>query len=473
MKIAPHATGTGLLTAEPPGRRGLRGWADSLSRVLELRDTAMGPPAYIVFAVLLALHVAVFANAIAYLPAEADDLRLISTAVRAESPLELLTRDAGLKNPVYRPLLSISLWAVYEVFGVRSWPNQLLGLLLHFANLCLLAWILLRSGAPRLAVLGGSALAVSSIYTVSPVVWVADRATLMTAFCVLLLVAHAVDRHARRQGLSAMFVALVSAAAVLSKEAGVIVPLLALLCAAGLHRHGTRAARLRVTAAVVGVLAGYAAVRFAIFGWDALGYDESGYLLATWHYDSAAGLAPGWRLWAAIENVLKNMIAVALPIFDNEGGFQNRATLIKLAPIWMPTALLAAMALRRRWSPLQRLAVALIVLNALVHYAAFRHRVQYVAWLGLCVWVAASPGLVTTRLRRTAAAAMLCAVLGGLAYGSAFVADGWLYRYRMVTALRLAPLQARYPREIDRALVERILRRYGSPATGPAAAANH
>src|SRR5690606_29816115 len=122
---------------------------------------------------------------------------------------------------------------------------------------------------------------------------------------------------------------------------------------------------------------------------------ESGYLLATWHYDSAAHLEPGWRLWAAVENVLKNVLALVLPIFDNEGGFQNRAALIRLAPIWIPTALLATVALRRPWSPLQRFAVALIVLNALVHYAAFRHRVQYVAWLGLGVLVAASPGLTT------------------------------------------------------------------------------
>ncbi|HEX7084995.1 MAG TPA: hypothetical protein VF198_01425, partial [Vicinamibacterales bacterium] len=451
MTITPHAPGAGTLTESPPAPLRLRVWADTLVRRLELRSPATDLPVYLIVAVLLALHLAVFANAIAYLPAEADDLRLISTAARVESPLDLLTRDAGLKNPVYRPLLSISLWAVYEAFGVRSWPNQLLGLLLHFANLCLVAWILLRSGVPRLAVLGGSALAVSSIYTVSPVVWVADRATLMTAFCGLLLVAHAVDRDTRRRALSAGFVAIVSAAAVLSKETGVIVPVLALLCAAGLHPHGTPVARVRVAAAAVGVLAGYATVRLAIFGWDALGYDESGYLLATWHYDSAAHLEPGWRLWAAVENVLKNVLALVLPIFDNEGGFQNRAALIRLAPIWIPTALLATVALRRPWSPLQRFAVALIVLNALVHYAAFRHRVQYVAWLGLCVWVAASPGLTTGRLRRAMAAAMLCALLGGLAYGSAFVADGWLYRYRMVTSLRMAPLLARYPREIDRA----------------------
>ncbi|HEY8536208.1 MAG TPA: hypothetical protein VIL25_07150 [Vicinamibacterales bacterium] len=453
----------------PPAPRMPRGWADTIVRTLELRTAASALPAYLVFSVVLALHVAVFANAISYLPAEADDLRLISAAVRVDNPLELLTRDAGLKNPVYRPLLSMSLWAVHEVFGVRSWPNQLLGLLLHFVNLCLLVWILLRSGVPRLAVLGGSALAVSSIYTVSPVVWVADRATLMTAFCMLLLVAHAIDRGAQQRELSATLVAIASATAVLSKESGVIVPVLALLCAAGLHRHGTRAARLRVAFTATGILAGYGAVRLAIFGWGALGYDESGYLLATWHYDSAAHLARGWHAWAAVENVLKNMAAVALPIFDNEGGFLDRIALIKLAPIWIPTAVLAATALRRPWTSVHRLAFALIVLNAVVHYAAFRHRVEYIAWFGLCLCVAASSGLTTGRLRLATAAALFCAVLGGLAYGTAFVADGWLYRHHMLRDLHLAPLQNRYPRDIDRALVERILRRYADQPVMPAA----
>jgi hypothetical protein len=461
--------------AAPGPDAGVRpaGRTDALATALEPDGSpaAVALPIPLIAAMLLALHVAVFANAVWYLPAEADDLRLLSVVAQTEDPLQLFARDAGLTNPVYRPLLSLSLWATYALFDVRSWPHQLISLCLHFVNVCLLAWILLRAGTSRTTVLCASALAVSSLYTVSPAVWVSDRATLMAACCVLLLIAHGVVRGAERRGLGAWWIAGLSALAVLSKESGVIVPLLALLGAAGLHPYWTRAGRTRAAAAALAVLAGYGLVRLAVFGSGGLGYDESGYLLATWHYESAARLPSGWRLWAAVENVVKNLISGPLPVFDNEGGFWRAADAIRLAPLWIPAAVLTLAASRRPWSPLQRMAAAAIVLNAVVHYAAFRHRVQYIPWIALCAFVAASPGLTAGRLRgRTAGLAAMCLLVTGLAWGTSFVQEGWHYRYRMIKELRLQPLEDRYPHSIDRTLVTRILQRYGrrSGAAGPA-----
>ena len=87
------------------------------------------------FVVLLAF--AIYQRALWFVPAAADDLRILSSVSQTRDPLSYFATDWGMQNTywltdgridtkrrTYRPLHSISIWLGYRMFGVRAYPNQ-------------------------------------------------------------------------------------------------------------------------------------------------------------------------------------------------------------------------------------------------------------------------------------------------------------------------------------------------------------
>jgi hypothetical protein len=148
--------------------------------------------------VLLLMYVAPFHRALTFPPSEPNDLRFLSQVSRVSNPLKYLIGDWGEAPYVsgeygmYRPLHPISLWLVYKCFGVWAMPNQLINLALHFANVFLVLIILLRIHKDRFSALLFSTMFMVSLYTVSPAIWVTDRADLQVGLALLLLIYHIV-----------------------------------------------------------------------------------------------------------------------------------------------------------------------------------------------------------------------------------------------------------------------------------------
>jgi hypothetical protein len=156
----------------------------------------------------------------------------------------------------------------------------------------------------------------------------------------------------------------------------------------------------RLLRACVFVIAGYLVLRFAVFGSAAATYPESGFLLGTWGYADSSTLTLRQFAITLIENPLKHVVAIALPIFTDEGALRN-AGLWSDPEFWLATTGLVAIAGRPR-SRAQWLALTVILLNAVIHYAVFRFRTLYIPQLAMVVYVAASPALITPWRQRVA-----------------------------------------------------------------------
>lgn len=213
-----------------------------------------------------------------------DDVALVSENAYIRSPrfvAEHFHRDFGILSHgslsvrwYYRPLLGLSFFADYQVWGNNPAGFHLTNVLLHVLCSLLVALLARRlSGQDSVGALAGLFFAVHPAH-VEPVAFISGRVdALATAFGLVAVLAPLVARGAggprRRvwQGLG--WVA--AAGALLSKESGVLVPPLVFLCLAwDARRNGApwqRAIRsgLRESAGAFGVLALYLGGRQAFF----------------------------------------------------------------------------------------------------------------------------------------------------------------------------------------------------------------
>jgi hypothetical protein len=409
------------------------------------RHRADAPGVYL----LLLGCVAVYGRSLTFAPADADDLILLSKVAGESNPLAFFISDWGLGNNCYRPLHTALLWLTYRVAGVWAAPHQLLNLALHLAVAVLLYDTVRRNADATIGLLAAG-LALVSIYTLSPASWVSDRPTLIVALCLLLLVRH-LDRAERPDG---GYLAALSAVALLGKESGILVPGLA---AAAVLTRTPRDGRLRTLVPIGLVLLGYAGVRALAFGMRAASYSENGYLLAFIPYDERSLLPAPLQIVAAVENVAKSALAVVAPLVTSEGRLITGQRLLIVLPHAAATAALVAMSTRRPLTRLQRDALLIVVLNALVHGAVFRYRTLYLAQLAACVYVAAAAGDEPGRRRRNAVAAL--ALLLSVVRVDAIVSAEQLARRRAVET-RSGPLDGSDSR-IDPAVVDEVIRLYG------------
>jgi len=213
-----------------------------------------------------------------------DDVALVSENAYIRSPRfvgEYFRRDFGVLSHwslsvrwYYRPLLALSFFADYQVWGTNPAGFHLTNLLLHVLSSLLVALLARRlSGQDSVAALAGLFFAVHPAH-VEPVAFISGRVdALVTAFglaCVLAFLVARGERGLLRlvwQGLGCV----AAAGAMLSKESGALVPGLVFLCLVwDAHRNGAPWRRallsgLRESAGAFAILALYLGGRQMFF----------------------------------------------------------------------------------------------------------------------------------------------------------------------------------------------------------------
>jgi len=342
--------------------------------------------AWLLFTVCLAYGLGLW-----HAPIDLDQLILFTSVAEVRHPFGYFAGYWGYGNNLYRPLFSSLHWLEYRAFGVEGWPYQLLSLLLYLLVAALVFELIVRVGShrsPALRFLLGL-IAVVSPYTASAATWVADRSSTMAGLCLLLLVRHL---YLTASPPRVRYIAVLSLAAVMSRETGLLAPAFVVL-------YGWSQKRPRLVALGAAIIIGYGLLRLTLFGADATRYPESGVLLGYRGYDDSSDLSAWAYAWMLIENPIKHVVAAGLPWFDDDGGIRTGLDLWRFLPLWLATAVMAAAA-SGRLSAAQKLAMTAIVLNAAIHFAVFRFRTMFLAHLAFIVYVAASPALAVPWRRR-------------------------------------------------------------------------
>ena len=379
---------------------------NNLASFLALIETKSGD--LLASLALIFIGYAFYNPALRFVPVDFDDLVLLSSVKKIGNPLEFFTRDWGFGNYGYRPLHSISLWFGYKLFGVSAGPNQLVNVLLHIFVILLLYTLLARLQQNRLLAFLFSCLSLVSFYTLSPATWVSDRPTLLVAFFLLIALNYLCRLPQERQP-SLLLLGGLSTLALLSKESGLLVPLAIIffLMVAAQKSAG----RTRTFLFLLALITIYFLFRFFLFGSQAGTYEESGYLFGFRYYSNSGVLSGEEAILARVDNVVKNMIAIFLPIFDGQGKLSPIGSWSNTVILLSTTLLLIILSTGRKLSAWQKIGLAIILLNALVHFQVFRYRTLYLAQIGLSIFLAASPLNVRNQNFRsaliTAAAALL------------------------------------------------------------------
>jgi 4-amino-4-deoxy-L-arabinose transferase-like glycosyltransferase len=343
------------------------------------------------YLILVVIGYAFYNIVLRFVPVDFDDLVLLSSVKNVQNPLNFFINDWGFGNYGYRPLHSLSLWLSYRVFGVSSGPGQLVNILLHILVVLLLYSLLVqllsRKHWPVAFVL--SCLGLISLYTVSPPTWVSDRPTLFVALCLFGLLNYLVRLRDDETPKLWVFL-LLSVLALMSKESGLIIPLLGIYYL--LFENRSKGWFIPVVVLVL-ILAGYGVFRFVIFGSNAATYTESGYLLGKNYYENLSTLQGFDRLAAYIENAVKNILAIFLPVFDGQGKLSIIGTKLNSLVVIGCTVLIFALGIGRKLTRFQRMSLVIILLNGLIHFQLFRYRTLYIPEMSFLVFIAASEGM--------------------------------------------------------------------------------
>jgi hypothetical protein len=412
------------------------------------------------YALLFLIGFSVLGTALSFVPANGDDLTLLSTVANTPTPIKFFFGDWGLGN-YYRPLHSLTLWFSYQFFGVSAGYNQLLNLILHFAIVCLL-FRLIRSIQPDITIsFLITSLSLVSIYTMSPATWVSDRPTLFVALFFLLLLNHLYKNGQPNVGRTS-YIVILSILALMSKESGLIVPLFILYYGVCMKQPAKYRTKIIIISLII--IAAYGTFRLMIFGLHTFSYSETGYMFGVIHIDNLYLLPKYLQYYVYLENVIKNLIAPIFPVFNGEGGILSIRALIRWSPLWSLTLILVALTTRKlsKLSSLQKVALVIIVLNSLIHTSVFRYRTQYLSQLAICIFVASSPLLLNSTINRKfvvnilAIALLLFNIIGV----SRSLNSTLLFRYEMLNKYDLLPIIKACSPRIDNQIVMQVLKKY-------------
>jgi len=205
------------------------------------------------------------------------------------------TYDSGY----YRPLTNTLLWIEYRLAATTDWQYNLHGVLVHWLNCVLLAWLLWElSGSLAAALLAAVLFGVHPVNAFAATQTKARADVLFATFYLGALIAYvrAWSSAAQRRWVGVGVAALLYAAALLSKETAATLPLLLVLLhllrlPAAVPRDWRRG--LLWTLPFWIVLAAYAAVRLGV--------------LDIWPYSDVAGYAERYSALVLYANVLKNV----------------------------------------------------------------------------------------------------------------------------------------------------------------------
>lgn len=417
---------------------------------MAVADRAAGSEDAAALALLAILGLALFMTSLAFLPIRGDDHHQLAAVLAMENPLPVFYGSFWGEHPYYRPLHTLLLWLGAQAFGVRWWPHQLLSVVLHLANAVLLYRILAGGGRSRRLAFLVSALYLASIHTMETAAWVAARTDLLVGACLLAYLLHAERRRAAGLEPDVRVVAVLSVLALLGKESGVLVPLLAAGGAFRLRRP--RDSRWPVLLAALTILFAYAAFRVVIFGTFAADtlYEERPILLFGGR--DLTEVPVGFRAAGYAETAVKHAVALALPVFDNQGLFLSPARLVLRSPLWLLTPVLLALIWVRPLSTVQRQGLAILALSALVHSSFFAGYLLFLGQIGLCLLIGGG------RPRRGRTAETLCAVLllTNVFFVGRFESDRLAGQRAELTRWTYEGV----PADADPALAEALMRRY-------------
>jgi len=410
--------------------------------------------------VLLMLFAALFDRAVYFVPSEPNDLRFISQVAKTSDPLKYLIGDwgegpyVGGQYGMYRPIHPISLWLVYKFFGVDAKPNQLINLGLHFANVLVLLMIILRIQKDRFAAMLYAALFMVSMYTVSPAIWVTNRALLQVGLALLLLIHHALKSNEIRAPLKTSYVLFLSCFALLSKESGLIVPLFALVVS--LYKSSTTLDRIRRATPYALIIGFYFLMRFFMFGSHSVNYHNGGYLFGIRHYNFYDDLPANLRTLSLVDNVLKNLIAPFVPLFGVLGqlDFGRKALIVIIA-----TIALVVLSIKRP-TILQMYCLVIIVLNAVLHFQIFRERSLYLAQIAFCLFVASGTVVETGTRRWVTIGLASTLLLVNILQVDHYIQGSYLWRDAEMNVRKLQTSLNTYPGRIDPEIAKRVLEYY-------------
>ena len=362
------------------------------------------------YVALSTLGYAFYNIALRFVPIDFDDLVLLSTAKNTSNPLAFFISDWGFGNYGYRPLHSLSLWLSYRLFGVSSGPAQLLNILLHIAVILLLYALLVKLLSRQHWVLafGLSCAGLVSLYTVSPPTWVSDRPTLLVTIFLLIMLNYLANLKDGEQP-KVWVLTLLSVFAMMSKESGLILPLLSIYYL--FFEVDKKSRKLSSIVIIVLLLVLYSLFRFVMFGANAASYTEAGYLFGRTYYENL-GVLQGSSRWAAyLDNMVKNILAVFLPIFDGQGKISMLGTKLNSLVVIACTLGMFILSLGKKLTRFQKISLVIILLNGFIHMQLFRYRTLYIPALAFLIFVAASKSVSQgeNHFRRTAL--LLLAVL--------------------------------------------------------------
>ena len=212
------------------------------------------------------------------------------------------------------------------------------------------------------------------------------------------------------------------------------------------------------------VIVSYMGLRFLVFGSQANSYMGSGYALGS-HYDTWSDLSLKLRVFAGVENAMTNLAASILPVFNWEGKrlWLSEVLLLKNILIWLPIVSIFLLSCTRKLTTLQVYALIIVVLNSILHFAAFRYRFQYLSWLGVCIFVA-SAHIINDSIRIRMIITLLASILllNSAVLVSNRLHEDWLVRYKYLNNddLRTVIYKFRKYGSIDSNIVDQVLKMY-------------
>jgi tetratricopeptide (TPR) repeat protein len=203
-------------------------------------------------AALAALGLLVYANALPNSFVWDDQLLVIDNpdirSLRNIPSLFVSGPFAGIGGNFYRPMQFVSYAIDYALWGLNPFGYHLTNMLIHSANAALVFFILLAVTGRRRAAFVAAALFVVHPINTEAVAYISGRADLLAAFFMyssLIIVLNTESRIQARQfnqhcsrhlsvgylfGISALASVLLFALALFTKEAAIVLPVLALLC---------------------------------------------------------------------------------------------------------------------------------------------------------------------------------------------------------------------------------------------------
>jgi hypothetical protein len=414
----------------------------------------------VIIGLLSLLLVSIFSISLHFIPAQGDDLRLLSSVADTKNPLKYFGSDAGEGKREYRPLFSIPLWCAYKFFGVKATTNQLVNLILHFINVLLLFRIISRVQTDDVLLFLVAAIFLVSINTVSPASWVADRPTLLVGLFLLLAIDHLLISDTTCK-IRVWYLATLSFLALMSKESGLIVILFTLL--GGLRLSIGRRLRTELAIASFVVIISYLGLRYIVFSAQPASNVDIGYGPGIIYDNWVSALSPELNVTKSVKTVLTNLTASVLPIFNWEGEILPTGIIVKQILIWLPTALIFWVSWSRRLTTLQKYALFIIALNSTICFVAFRYRLQYLSWIGVCTFIAASPTTKISVNNKIALRVLASILLLSSTYTiNRQLHDDWLRRYEDLNKdeLRREVYDHRLFGKIDNEIVKQILDMY-------------